>query len=73
MCTIINMHGKAYILVCRSLTSHGGRANITSSTRSLIIQLARIISFVGALNKHIKNIMEIVATGSNKVSIMSGN
>ena len=32
--------------------------------RSLIIQLARIIRFVVALNKHIKNIMEIIATDS---------
>ena len=41
--------------------------------RSLIIQLARIIHFVVALNKHIKNVMEIIATDSNKVSIVSGN
>ena len=41
--------------------------------RSLIIQLARVIHFVVALNKHIKNVMEIIATDSNKVSIMSGN
>ena len=34
--------------------------------RSLIIQLARIIRFVVALNKHIKNVMEIIATDSNK-------
>ena len=40
--------------------------------RSLIIRLARIIRFVVALNKHIKNVMEIIATDSNKVSIMSG-
>ena len=66
----------ATILACQSLTSHGRQANITSSgmkIRSLIIQLARIIRFVFALNKHIKNVMEIIATDSNKVSIMSGN
>ena len=54
------------------MTSHGRQANVTSSAlkrSSLIIQLARIIRFVVALNKHIKNVMEIIATDSNKVSI----
>ena len=57
------------------MTSNGRQANITSSAmkrRSLIIQLARITRFVVALNKHIKNVMEIIATDSNKVIIMSG-
>ena len=71
MYTIVNT-----ILACRSQTSHGRGANITSSAmknRSLIFQLNRIICFVVTLNKHIKNVMEIIATDSNKVGIMSGN
>ena len=70
MYTIVNT-----ILLCQSQTSHGREANITSSAmkrRSLIFQLNRIIRFV-TLNKNIKNVMEIIATDSNKVGIMSGN